>query len=287
MALSEKKEGSVPLPERMGAAGWALLAWMLGRDLCSLLLQSAAAHWAGELLEWPGFFRLVSMLSCYGVGLPLAVRCMTQVPDVPAPRRSGPYPGEGMLRVFALLGLMYGANLATLAVKTALGRAGDGGTAAAAGPVALAVLQSVVLAPLAEEWLFRGLMLRRLLPLGEREAVAVSALCFALSHGSGEQFLYALAGGLVLGHTALHVGRLRSCVRLHALANAAALFLPRLDPAAETATVLTLIPLGLLAACFLWRRRPLAAGRPAWDGLWRAGGMPLALLYALALIALG
>ncbi len=284
-ALNEKIWGP-DARDRLGAAGWALLAWMLGRDLCSLLLQSAVARWAGFLLEIPAFFRIVSILSCYGAGFPLAAWCMTRVSAARKREKPGLGAGELLLGFLALLGMMYGANLITLAVRTLLGPVDREGAAVTAGPVALVILQTVILAPLAEEGLFRGLMLGRLLPLGDRAAVALSALCFALSHGSGEQFLYALAGGAVLGYLAVRTGRIWPGMLLHSAANAMALLLPRLGEAVETAAVLALVPLGLLSAVYLWRQRPLPPGDGGWAGFWRQGGMPLALLYALMLMVL-
>lgn len=274
--------------ERLGAAGWALLAWMLGRDLCSLLLQSLAARWGialplGSAVRWG-----IGVAACYGAGLPLAAWCMTRVPGARRPEAAGTGPATLPLCLIALLGLMYGANGLTLAFRALVFGPGGGAPGGlAAYPAALTAVQTVVFAPLAEEWLFRGLMLRRLLPLGEQEAVALSALCFALSHGSGGQLLYAAAGGAVLGYTAVRTGRLWPCIALHVLANALALLLPELGTALSTAAPLALAPLGLVSAGLLWRQRPLTKGGGSWAGFWRPGGMPLALLYALLLMALG
>ena len=213
---------------------------------------------------------------------------MRRVPAVPGSRpRPALRRGELAQYAAALLGLMYGANLVTLAVQAALGGTGGGETGLSTYPAALVVLQTVFLAPLAEETLFRGLLLRRLLPLGERTAVALSALCFALPHGSAGQVLYALAGGAVLGYAAVRTGRLWPCVLLHALANAAALVLGGLGSGAELAVVLALLLLGCAAAVRLWRRHPLSVGGSWPAEFWRQGGMPLALLYALARMALG
>lgn len=252
------------------------------------MLQTLAARWSGGAPLDPALRWAVGVISTYGAGLPLAAWCMKRVPAVPG-SRSRPALRRGELAEYAaaLLGLMDGANLMTLAVQAALGGTGGGETGLSTYPAALVVIQTVILAPLAEETLFRGLMLRRLLPFGERPAVALSALCFALAHGSVDQVLYALAGGAVLGYAAVRTGRLWPCVLLHALANAAALVLGQLGSGAELAVVLALLLLGCAAAVHLWRSHPLAAsgGWPA--DFWRQGGMPLALLYALARMALG
>lgn len=76
-------------------------------------------------------------------------------------------------------------------------------------------LYSVLLAPISEEILFRGFVLRSLRPYGKRFAIFGSAFLFAMFHGNLMQAPYAFLAGLVLGYcaaeysvvwsTALHV----------------------------------------------------------------------------------
>lgn len=60
-----------------------------------------------------------------------------------------------------------------------------------------------VLGPVAEELLFRGLLLRTLAPFSKKLAIVVSALLFGLFHGNLLQTPYAIVLGLVLGYCAL------------------------------------------------------------------------------------
>ena len=55
-------------------------------------------------------------------------------------------------------------------------------------------------APIAEEILFRGLVLRSIEPYGKKFAIFASALMFGLYHGNLIQIPFALAVGLVLGY---------------------------------------------------------------------------------------
>lgn len=64
-------------------------------------------------------------------------------------------------------------------------------------------LYACVLGPVAEELLFRGIVLRTLAPFGRKLAVIVSALLFGLFHGNLLQTPYAIVLGLVLGYCAL------------------------------------------------------------------------------------
>lgn len=61
-------------------------------------------------------------------------------------------------------------------------------------------LYASILAPIWEELLFRGCILRGLRPFGKRFAVLGSALLFGLFHGNLLQAPYALVVGLLLGY---------------------------------------------------------------------------------------
>lgn len=73
-------------------------------------------------------------------------------------------------------------------------------------------------APIAEELLFRGLVLRKLQPYGKRFAIVMSALVFGLFHGNLVQIPYAFLVGLVLGYVALEYNILWAMV-LHMINN--------------------------------------------------------------------
>jgi membrane protease YdiL (CAAX protease family) len=83
------------------------------------------------------------------------------------------------------------------------------------GPLAL-----VVIAPLTEELIFRGLILRGLLArTNPRRAIVISALLFALIHVNPWQFPTAFVAGLVLGWAYFRTGSLTLCMAGHALHN--------------------------------------------------------------------
>ena len=60
-----------------------------------------------------------------------------------------------------------------------------------------------ILAPIVEELLFRGLILRTMLPYGKRFAILTSAFLFGIYHGNLVQSPFAFVVGLVLGYTAV------------------------------------------------------------------------------------
>lgn len=85
------------------------------------------------------------------------------------------------------------------------------------GPEAIMLIVSaLVLAPVAEEWLFRGLLFRR---VGERSgralAYGISAVAFAAIHGNPAGFVVYLWLGLVFAAVLEHTGRLWPAIAVH------------------------------------------------------------------------
>jgi len=81
------------------------------------------------------------------------------------------------------------------------------------------MLISCIIAAVAEELLFRKIILSHLKPFGNKEAVFVSALAFGLCHINFWSFLFAFALGLLWGQITVHTNTISySCV-LHTTSN--------------------------------------------------------------------
>lgn len=83
----------------------------------------------------------------------------------------------------------------------------------------LAFLHHCVAAPVVEELVFRGAILRLARPLGRREAVLLQAALFALQHGSPAAMAWALVCGAGLGTLADRTGHVWPGMLLHTLNN--------------------------------------------------------------------
>lgn len=144
----------------------------------------------------------------------------------------------GLARVLYLFSLTMGLNLlVTLAeprLESLLGQLGlRTRPAAPATPesASLILLFYVCIAgPVLEELLYRGVLMRRLLPYGERLAVTIAALCFGLMHHVLFQGLSAFLGGLVYGYVAARYG-LRWSIGLHIANNSVATILTLIQDA--------------------------------------------------------
>lgn len=76
-----------------------------------------------------------------------------------------------------------------------------------------------ILAPIAEEIVYRKLVIDRLRPLGDLAAVILSGLFFGLIHGNFSQFFYAAMFGIVAGVVYTQTGKLRYTVVMHLAVN--------------------------------------------------------------------
>lgn len=89
-----------------------------------------------------------------------------------------------------------------------------------AGTVFMELLASCVVIPIAEELLFRGVVLQRCIGLvGERMGIIFSALLFGLIHMNLVQFLYASVIGLVLAFIVQKTKKISLAVCGHGMAN--------------------------------------------------------------------
>ena len=279
MERSERAERALRLRghrERFSRLGWALAAQMAAMLAVQTALLLAAQALAPVLVRSGVFLWLVSVLSAYGAGVPAAWLVLRGTEEAP-PQPGAPLgPGRFFRSYLAGLGLMYLVNLATLALMGLVGLL-RGQTVEnpvdnmADYPLVLNLLLGCVIAPVCEEYLFRGLLLNRLRPYGERFAVWASALCFGLFHGNFSQFFYACAIGVLFAGVVLKTGRLRQAMLLHALINFVGTgLIPLLSGLGEAGDwLLTLLVLAAMfvGLAFLPAMRREFSPAPGWKGL--------------------
>ena len=83
----------------------------------------------------------------------------------------------------------------------------------------LSFVTMVLLAPVIEEWMFRKLLIDRLLPYSEKLAVVTGGLLFGLVHGNFYQFFYAAMLGILFGYVYVKTGKLRYTIAMHMIVN--------------------------------------------------------------------
>ncbi|MCR5294720.1 MAG: CPBP family intramembrane metalloprotease [Lachnospiraceae bacterium] len=218
-----RSEGDLP-----DEAGAKRVCSRIGFALSAMFL----AIFAGQRLLTGAFPVLGLYLPIYGIGFPLFLLFMGPGKTDFAKGRPLRF-REFLLLVPACFFVMYGGNILGYLLQGIVGlipfSLGLAPLGSSDGGLGLQAALLVLAAPLMEEYVFRRCVMDRLLPYGEKAALAISALLFALFHGAVNQFCYAFLLGLVFGYVYLKTRRLRYTIALHVLINSlSAIVLPLL-----------------------------------------------------------
>lgn len=110
------------------------------------------------------------------------------------------------------------------------------------GPLWVTLLSVSIFAPLFEEWLCRGLVLRGLLQkLNPFSAIAVSAAFFAVLHMNPWQAIPAFLLGLLFGYVYYKTGSLKLTMLMHCVNNTFAAVMTRIPSLAEAETFMDIM----------------------------------------------
>lgn len=181
------------------------------------------------------------------------------------------------------IGSSFSSTLTTI-INTILGRTLENPVQEilSSGGLLLNALLVGIFFPILEELLFRRLLCNKLLPLGEKQAVIISAAMFGLIHGNLFQFAYAFLLGLVFGYIYVKTGKVIYPIILHCICN--------LYSGVFAQYVLTQIPLEKLEEILneIISNPALASD---FDALWAlispfAFGIALYMVYAYVLMGL-
>ncbi|MBR5558987.1 MAG: CPBP family intramembrane metalloprotease [Oscillospiraceae bacterium] len=119
-----------------------------------------------------------------------------------------------------------------------------------------------LLGPIMEELLFRGLILRRLLPYGRTFAVVGSAVMFGLFHANLFQIGYAFATGLALAYITVRTGSILHAAVMHVFfntySNLIVFMLERNETIANVCSVLIMLAAAAGVVVLVRKRKTIA-----------------------------
>lgn len=217
------------------AAGLGLLLHLLAGDLSTWFLVKSPQLYA--LYCSSKLFRLLFEMcySCFVVAGPFALVLLfyrkTGLYREPLPfslHYDGSHP---MLLIFAGLGLCYAGDILSSYFLQFCQSVGIGFSSYDAllemqtdNPksvpmLILTVLHTAVVPALAEEFVFRGVIMQPLRKYGDWFAIVTSAVLFGLVHGNFVQIPFAIIAGVALGYVCTVTGSLWMSMALHLLNN--------------------------------------------------------------------
>ena len=187
------------------------------------LLGIVLARFAPDITAKDWYIWALSMAPMYIVGLPLCILLIKKVPTLEFERRDMTF-GQFLTAIVMCFGIMYPLSLVGNLLSMLFGALTGGGV----NPIEAAVNSSsplmtlifaVILGPILEEILFRGLIVSRLRRYGDKAAIVFSAAVFALYHGNFFQLFYAFGLGLFFAFIYARTGKLRYTIGLHMIVN--------------------------------------------------------------------
>ena len=208
---------------RIGFAFLAMVALQQGGGVALILLIGRFPALAGN--TWLPI--LANFLPLYLLALPAFLLIMRGQRPMPYAGEKRRIPGAMVAQsVFVCYLTMFVFNLVVgLGLYALIGRlkgseAVNPLTAMVAGGNPLIVLPFLVLgAPLLEEYVFRGVLLKHLGAFGARPYILFSALVFALFHANLAQIPYAFAMGLIFAGLTYYSGTIKYAVITHLALN--------------------------------------------------------------------
>lgn len=203
----------------------AFLAVSTAAQLFLAILLQASTLIFGESRALTRAAFLVSEIAMYGIAFPMFAWLMGKIPSCEMREKKKVHFGEFLVLLVFCYGLTY---LGSLIGNFFMEAAGILSGTDYSNPVSemvgstdvfMVFLTTVLIAPAMEELMFRKYLIDRMVPYGQKTAVILSGLFFALFHGNFYQFFYAFILGMVFAWLYSSTGRIRYNLLLHMLIN--------------------------------------------------------------------
>jgi len=204
--------------------GWFAFTLFLVNSAVQILLVNVIYYVFPSFYSSYLFSNLLSIIPLYCIALPISyiiIRPLPLVKPIKEKMSVGAWVGGLCICLALMIAGNYVANIFIMFFQTALG-------SPLTNPVELAVSGTpwwvdlvfvVILAPILEEILFRGICTKRLLMVGEGYAIILSSAFFALCHGNFFQIFYAFALGCFFSFIYVKTGKLIYSILYHMLIN--------------------------------------------------------------------
>lgn len=220
---------------RLGLAFFVMTALQYA---LSYVLSYLASRCFPEFAETEAYYWLSHCTILYLISMPAAWLILRPAPKASAFDKNGGGSRRSLgaygwfAAVLISLGLMqlgnYAGNLINGMISSLSGHSSYSGLdemLLSANPAAVFAVV-VILGPIAEELVFRKLIIDRISVHGAGVAAVMSALIFALSHGNLQQYFYAFALGLFFSFIYLRTANIKNTVILHMAMNFIGGFVP-------------------------------------------------------------
>ena len=204
--------------------GWFCFIFCLALFLSQEIIATAVYYLLPGVYNHYLFSNLLSFVTLYAIALPIANPILKKLPSV-TPLKEKVKPSTFIGGFFVAYLTMYAGNLVSVylieLIYSASGNMLENPLEQSvdATPLWANVLFVAILAPILEELVFRGMICKRLLALGEGFAVVFSGIFFAMLHGNLYQLFYAFTLGCLFGLIYVKTGKVIYSIIYHIFIN--------------------------------------------------------------------
>lgn len=204
--------------------GFAVFALVVIQNLTSLALSFAISMFAPWMFNNAIIISVINLLPTYLIAVPVFIKLISRLPSVEP--LSAPLGAKGWLGGLCCTVTMmmignYLSQTIILWFEMMMNRQQTNPVEAmtANTPWWVNLIFIAILAPILEELVFRKILCRHLLPLGEGYAIILSSVIFGLCHGNLFQFFYAFGVGLILALVYVKTGKIIHTIIFHSIIN--------------------------------------------------------------------
>ncbi len=194
---------------------------IIGVQMAAIFIMQAAMP---DLLTDNDLYLVATMLPMYLIAMPVAALLIRTVPAESIQKRNMSV-GQWLVAFMMCYAVMYLSNIIGNVLTTLIGSIKGAPVnntiidiASGISPWA-SILIMVLCAPIAEEFIFRKLLIDRCVRYGEGCCVVLSGVMFGLFHGNLNQFAYAFTLGAFFGFIYVKTGKIIYTIIMHMVIN--------------------------------------------------------------------
>ena len=200
--------------------GFSLVAAALTMTIVPYVMGLFFKYVLPSLLLSKWSILVISELPLYLVGIPLAIYITKDLPGVESKQEK--ISGKAFIKYFAMC---YTVTIIGNRIGSLLSKVMSGGKASnplteyTNEPGYISIVIFCIAAPVFEELLCRKLLIDKSIRYGEKNAMLLSAVAFALLHMNFFQFFYAFGTGLVFAYVYIRTQKLLYPILMHSFIN--------------------------------------------------------------------
>ncbi len=205
--------------------GWVFFAMMVFTQILQIVITSVIAIISPQILTKPWATLMLVVTSFYLTTFPIYLFMMNKLPDYNAQEQKDLSLKQFIVLFIISIAATYIFNFASIIINLLLSFIKGGNIdnplddVLKNSSILYNFLLAVVIAPIIEEIIFRGVLINKLRCYGDRVCILVSAFMFALYHGNISQLLYAFVLGAIFSYIVLRCGTIKYSILLHMCIN--------------------------------------------------------------------